>query len=167
MRRTWVHDVPGVPIALSLLIALTPVSYAHALSHAVDGEVHGSVVAAETGMPLAGVVVRILDMETAEFIAEAVTSEEGKVEIGELPFGLYQVSVVAPESYLAAAGPLVFLDGANPTTSVNFALELAADTPQAQAAAGFLTSAIGLVTIAVAVTALTIAIWTTTKDGTP
>ncbi len=87
-----------------------------------------SVVAyAQTGEPAAEVTVRVIDMGTAETVLSAITSEEGTVEFLDLPFGLYQVSVAAPEGFADAAGPLVYLLPEAPAATVEIALETIQD----------------------------------------
>ncbi|MFQ5744360.1 MAG: prealbumin-like fold domain-containing protein [Acidobacteriota bacterium] len=137
MRGSWVKNLPGLVLVLSALIVLLPVNTAHAFNRASAGVVHSMVVAGESGRALAGVTIKVLDMESAETVAEAVTSKEGTVEFGDLPYGLYQVSVAAPEGYAGAAGPLVYLDGDNPSRSVNFSLEPLPAAPAAAAGGGF------------------------------
>ena len=123
MNRSRAFRSRGLAIALSGLIVLMPVTSAQALGPAGSGAVKTLVVAADSGEPLVGVTVTLVDMESAETIAEVVTSEKGTGQVGELPFGLYQVSVVGAEGFVAAAGPLVYLDAENPSATVRFALQ--------------------------------------------
>jgi hypothetical protein len=106
------------------------------MARATTGVVNSAVVAAESGLPLTGVMVRVVDMNSAETVAEAMTSEDGRVDFGEVPFGLYQVSVVAPEGYAGSAGPLVYLDEDNAESMVSFALEPLPAAPAAQQSRG-------------------------------
>ena len=122
MYRSWAFRLPGLAIALAGLIVLLPVTSAQAVGRASIGAVKTLVVAADSGEPLAGVTVTFVDMESAETVAEAVTSEEGTGQASDLPFGLYQVSVVGAEGFAAAAGPLVYLDAENPSATVRLAL---------------------------------------------
>ena len=106
VRRIWDHRLPPLAIALSLLIALAPITPALAQNQVATGTINGTVVSAETGEILDGVVVRVLDMDRAEYIAQTVTAEDGSWQIDNLPRGrLLQVSVVAPEGYVTGAGP--------------------------------------------------------------
>ena len=132
MKKRWAV-VPSVVIALCAITAVQPITSAFALS-AATGAFTGAVTAADTGGPLAGVTLKILDLKTAETLAELLTTEEGIAELGEIPFGLYQVSVTAPEGYVSAAGPLIYLDEDNATASVNFALEPMPTAPGSTAA---------------------------------
>lgn len=108
--------------ALSIALVFLPIQFAHART-AETGSVQATVHAAASGDVLSGVKVRVVDMDTAETVAEASTSDEGLAKIPEIPFGLYQVSVEAPEGYAGTAGPLVFLNAESPATSLNFSLE--------------------------------------------
>ena len=136
--NTWVKKLPGVAITLAFAIALAPVvpAYAYALS-AATGSVTGSVKAAHTGLALANVTVRVFDMDTAEFVAEAVTNDEGVLDLSDLPFGLYQVTVVPPEGYASAAGPLVHLSEENAEATVGFNLEPLPNAPAAAFVGGW------------------------------
>ena len=122
MCRSWVSLLPGLAM-LSSLIVHVPVTSAQALGEASSGTVETLVVTADSGEPLAGVTVTFVAMESGETVAEAVTSEEGTGQVSELPFGLYQVSVVRVEGFAGAAGPLVYLDAENPSATVRLALE--------------------------------------------
>jgi hypothetical protein len=115
-------NMKGVALALSVILGILPVAQANAMARATTGIVNGAVVAADSGLPLTGVLVRVVNMDSAETIAEAKTSDDGKVDFSEVPFGLYQVSIIAPAGYAATAGPLVFLDEENSESLVNFAL---------------------------------------------
>ena len=129
-------DLPGVALALAVVVALIPVNSAFAVL-AATGAVHSAVTVAGTDAPLAGVTIKVLDMKTAEMVAEARTSDKGLAEIGEIPLGLYQVTVVAPEGYASTAGPLVFFDEENTLATLEFALEpLSSGTSAAAAQAG-------------------------------
>ncbi len=162
MRRI-VTDKKCVALALSVVLAILPVAQANAMARATTGIVNSAVVAADSGLPLTGVIVRVINMDSAETIAEAMTSDEGTVGFGEVPFGLYQVSVIAPAGYAASAGPLVFLDEENSESLVNFALE-----PTAPAAAGAALSKRGLLFLFLgAAAAAGIIIWQVTKDDSP
>ena len=126
-------DLPGVALALAVVVALIPVNSAFAVL-AATGAVHSAVTIAGTDAPLAGVTIKVLDMKTAEMVAEARTSDKGLAEIGEIPLGLYQVTVIAPEGYASTAGPLVFFDEENTLATLEFALEpVASGTFAAQA----------------------------------
>lgn len=108
VRKTGVLKSRALTLLLAALVLFLPVLSAHALAQA-GGIVAVSVIAADVRGPLAEVPVRLLDMETAEQVGETVTSEDGKAAFEDVPFGLYQVSVVAPEGYADAAGPLALL----------------------------------------------------------
>jgi hypothetical protein len=127
----WARKLPAVAILLAVTIAFAPVATAYAVT-APLGSVRGFVKAAATGTGLSQVKVRVFDMNTAEFIAEAVTDEEGKLNLAELPLGLYQVTVVPPEGYAPAAGPLVHLSDENLEATVDFNLEELPNAPVAQ-----------------------------------
>jgi hypothetical protein len=133
----WANKLSVVAIILAVTIALSPVATAYALA-ASTGAVMGSVRSANTGVALANVTVRVFDMNTAEYVSEVVTNDEGVLDLSELPFGLYQITAVAPEGYLAGAGPLVSLNEENPAATVEFALEAAPGTaaPAAQFGGG-------------------------------
>jgi hypothetical protein len=118
-----IENTEPIALALSAMLVVVRVAQAHAMARATTGVVNSAVVAAESGLPLTGVVVRVVDMNSAETVAESVTSEDGRVDFSEVPFGLYQVSVVAPEGYAGSAGPLVYLDEDNAESMVSFALE--------------------------------------------
>ena len=123
MNRSRAFRLRGLAIALSGLIVLMPVTSAQALGPSGNGAVKTLVVAADSGEPLVGVTVTLVYMENAETIAEMVTSKKGTGQVGELPLGLYQVSVVRPDGFAGAAGPLVHLDAENPSATVRFVLE--------------------------------------------
>jgi len=163
MRRT-VMNMKGVALALSAIMVILPVAQANAMARATTGIVASAVVAADSGLPLTGVMVRVLDMKSAETIAEAMTSDEGTVDFSEVPFGLYQVSVIAPAGYAASAGPLVFLDEENSESLVNFALE-----PAAAQTAGQKKWYKGAwwIWVVIAGAAAGVGIWALTKDDTP
>lgn len=118
--------------AVGLLLPLGPVS----ANERPATRVSSVVVYAQTGEPAAEVTVRVIDMGTAETVLSAVTSEEGTVEFLELPFGLYQVSVAAPEGFADAAGPLVYLLPETPAATVKIALETIQDQDEKRMAAG-------------------------------
>jgi len=156
MRRA-LRDMYLVALALSVMLVIVPVAQAHAMVRATTGVVNSAVVAAESGLPLTGVLVRVIDMDSAETIAEAMTSDEGTVDFGEVPFGLYQVSVIAPEGYAGSAGPLVFLDEDNSESMVNFALEPLPAAPAAAQSGGMsLLAWLAIIGGAAAVTAVII-----------
>lgn len=118
--------------AVVLLLPLGPLS----ANERPATRVSSVVVYAQTGEPAAEVTVRVIDMGTAETVLSAVTSEEGTVEFLELPFGLYQVSVAAPEGFADAAGPLVYLLPETPAATVKIALETIQDQDEKRMAAG-------------------------------
>jgi len=118
--------------AVVLLLPLGPVS----ANERPATRVSSVVVYAQTGEPAVEVTVRVIDMGTAETVLSAVTSEEGTVEFLELPFGLYQVSVAAPEGFADAAGPLVYLLPETPAATVEIALETIQDQDEKRMAAG-------------------------------
>ena len=128
----WVKKLPVVAITLALTIALTPAAAAYAFGVST-GAVNGVVKSANTGAALADVTVRVFDMNDAKLVAEAVTDEQGAITLAELPLGLYQVTVIAPDGYAGAAGPLVHLTADDPEASVAFNLEA---RPGTQVAAG-------------------------------
>ena len=119
---TWVKKLRAVAILLAVTIALSPVAAAYPQS-APLGTVNGYVKSAMTGAALSDVTVRVFDMNTAEVVAEVVTSTTGTLELAELPFGLYQITVVAPVGYVSAAGPLVSLNAEHREATVGFNLE--------------------------------------------
>jgi len=164
MRRA-VMNMKGVALALSVMLLILPVAQANAMARATTGIVNSAVVAAESGLPLTGVMVRVVNMDSAETIAEAMTSDEGTVDFSEVPFGLYQVSVIAPAGYAGSAGPLVFLDEDNSESTVNFALEPLPAAPAA-AQAGGLSMAAWLGIIGGIGLATGLIIWQVTKDDT-
>jgi len=118
--------------AVVVLLPLGPVS----ANERPATRVSSVVVYAQTGEPAVEVTVRVIDMGTAETVLSAVTSEEGTVEFLELPFGLYQVSVAAPEGFADAAGPLVYLLPETPAATVKIALETIQDQDEKRMAAG-------------------------------
>lgn len=118
--------------AVVLLLPLGPVS----ANERPATRVSSVVVYAQTGEPAVEVTVRVIDMGTAETVLSALTSEEGTVEFLELPFGLYQVSVAAPEGFADAAGPLVYLLPETPAATVEIALETIQDQDEKRMAAG-------------------------------
>ena len=125
-----VKKLPAIAILLILSIVLLPLTSAYAFSAAV-GSVRSAVTIAGTNDPLVGVTIKVLDMKTAETVAEARTTDKGVAEIGDLPLGLYQVTVVAPEGYASTAGPLVFFDEENTSATLNFVLEPLPNAPAA------------------------------------
>lgn len=129
--NTWVKKLPAVAIILAMAIALSPVAAAHALA-ASTGAVNGYVKSGATGSGLAGVKVRVFDMKTAELVAEIATTDDGALVFSEIPFGLYQITVIAPEGYASTAGPLVSLTEANPEATVAFDLAPLPNAPVAQ-----------------------------------
>lgn len=164
MQNSWTKNLPGVALTLAVLVALIPVNSAFAM-RPVTGAVHSTVTVAGTTDPLAGVTIKVLDMNTAETVAEAQTTQKGIAEIAELPLGLYQVTVVAPEGYASTAGPLVFFDPENTAANLNFALEPLPSAPAGGVlGGGALGAIIGLAAIAGVVTAVAIAV---TRDDTP
>ncbi len=160
-----VMNMKGVALALSMMLLILPVAQANAMARATTGIVNSAVVAAESGLPLTGVMVRVVDMNSAETIAEAMTSDEGTVDFSDVPFGLYQVSVIAPAGYAGSAGPLVFLDEDNSESTVNFVLEPLPAAPAAQnwkgRSAAFWWGTIGAIGLATG-----LIIWQVTKDDT-
>jgi hypothetical protein len=131
----WARKLPAVAILLAVTIAFAPVATAYAVI-APLGSVKGFVKAAGTGTALSEVKVRVFDINTAELIAEAVTDDEGKLSLAELPMGLYQVTVVPPEGYAPAAGPLVHLSDENLEATVDFNLEALPNAPVAAQMSG-------------------------------
>ena len=124
------RNTAAVAILLAATLALSPLAAATALA-APAGAVKGSVKSAMTGSAMSGVKVRVFDMNRAEFVAEAVTGEDGSLSFAELPFGLYQITVVAPEGYASAAGPLIHLRADYPAATVGFNLEALPNAPAA------------------------------------
>lgn len=160
---TWVKKLPAVAITVALMIALSPVSAAFALS-ASTGSVNGFVKSANNGNALANVKVRVFDMNSSELVTEMVTTDEGALDFSELPFGLYQVTVVPPAGYAAAAGPLVNLTDEAPDATVGFNLEALPGTPTSAQAGGFpLLGILAIIGAGVGVTLAAIAV----KDGEP
>ena len=113
----------GLALTLSLLVALLPFSPGAAFAEGAVGSVETLVVAAASGEPLAGVTVAVVDMATAEILAEEVTTEEGVAAFTDLPFGLYTVILEGPEGFAGATGPLIFLNRDNPSVAVNIVLQ--------------------------------------------
>jgi len=131
----WVKKVPALAVAVVLSIALLPAAQAYAIG-ASTGVVTGHVKSSVTGTAIANVKVRVFDMETAELVAEASTDDQGSLDLSALPFGLFQVTVVAPEGYASAAGPLVSLTEDHPEATVAFDLELLPNTANAPVQGG-------------------------------
>lgn len=132
----WAKKLPAVAIILAAIIAFSPVATAYALG-APAGAVNGYVKSAMNGAAMSNVKVRVFDMNTAEFVAEVTTNDDGALNLNELPLGLYQITVVAPEGYAAAAGPLVSLTEENPEATVAFNLETLPGAAPAQQFGGF------------------------------
>ncbi|MCL0087392.1 S8 family serine peptidase, partial [Dehalococcoidia bacterium] len=87
-----------------------------ALTLLPTGFIAGTVTAAETGEPIAGAVITVLETPLA-----AVTDAEGGYTIEGVPIGTYDVHAAA-EGYFPAIAPDVVVEEAE-TTTVNFALE--------------------------------------------
>ncbi|MCL0058695.1 S8 family serine peptidase, partial [Dehalococcoidia bacterium] len=87
-----------------------------ALTLLPTGFIAGTVTAAETGEPIAGAVITVLETPLA-----AVTDAEGGYTIEEVPIGTYDVHAFA-EGYFPAIAPDVVVEEAE-TTTVDFALE--------------------------------------------
>jgi hypothetical protein len=136
MRDPLPKSLPGVALTLVVFVALLPVNSAFAMSNA-SGVVHSAVTIAGTNDPLVGVTIKVVDMKTAETVAEGSTTDEGLADISNIPLGLYQVTVVAPEGYASAAGPLVFFDEDNTAANLSFALEPLPSAPPAGAILGW------------------------------
>lgn len=158
---TWAKKLPAVAITLAMVIALSPVATAYALS-ASTGAVKGLVRSANTGVLLANVTVRVFDMNTAEMVAEGLTSDEGLAELGDIPLGLYQVTVVAPEGYVSAGGPLVFFDEENTLADLDFALEAVPATAAPRAVSSTM---VYWILIAGVATVVTFAVWKATDSN--
>ena len=135
VQGSWPHRLPVLAVGLAAAVALLPLGPVSAKERPAT-RVRSVVVYAQTGEPAAEVTVRLTDMVTAEPILSEITSEEGIVEFVELPFGLYQVSVEAPEGFADAAGPLVYLVPETPTATVKIALETIQDQDEKRMKAG-------------------------------
>jgi len=148
----WVRKLSPLTIILAVAVALLPVAPVYARA-AAEGSLSGYVRTADTGQPMAGVTIRIFDMASAAFVTKTVTNDKGVIELAELELGLYQITVVAPDGYVSAAGPLVHLTSENPAGTVDFSLEPGPNAPAASQAGGIsLALMLGMIGAAAAVT---------------
>ena len=129
MNRRRGSTLRVIAIILAITVATLLVPTAHARM-AFTGSVKGLVRSTGTNTALSGVTVRVLDAATNGLVAEARTDEDGVLVFEELPFGRYQVMVVAPEGYAPPAGHAVELSDDAPVVTVDFDLEPLPDAPR-------------------------------------
>lgn len=106
MSTTWNRSLRGFALSLCFVMVIAPVVRAEVMV-ANTGVLRASVTVGASHTPVELITIRVVDLETAEEVAVATTDESGVVELPGLPFGTYHVSALAPDGFVASAGPLV------------------------------------------------------------
>ncbi len=122
MQTTSTRSRSAVAICLSLMIVVAPVARAEALTRAA-GAIRARVLLADFPVTVVGISVRVVDLDSAELVAEVKTDANGIATLPELPFGTYNVSVDTPVGMISSAAPLIELSAENPTPTVELRLE--------------------------------------------
>ncbi len=125
MGTIWNRGLRGLAVALCLTLVFAPVVQAEAMTNAAAGVIHGRVFLADSALPVIGVSVQVVDLESAEVVAEATTDDNGVATMPELPYGTYHVQVQAPGGMVASSAPLITIDADNSAPMVEFRLEAA------------------------------------------
>lgn len=109
MSTTWNRSLRGLALSLCFVMVVAPVVRAEAVV-ASTGILRASVTIAGSHSPAELVTVRVVDLESATEVAIVTTDATGAIVLTDLPFGIYHVSAMAPEGFVATAGPLVTVD---------------------------------------------------------
>lgn len=125
MGTIWNRGLRGLAVALCLTLVFAPVVQAEAMTNAATGVIHGRVLLADSPLPVIGIAVRVVDLESAEVVAETTTDENGVATLIELPYGTYHVTVDTPAGMVSSSAPLVVLDNENVAPWVEFRLDVA------------------------------------------
>jgi len=146
------------------LMVLSPVAPLRAQSEFLLGQVHSTVVLAGTGAPVSGAAISLVNVATAQTVAQSVTSAEGTAVFSELTFGTYQVSLKPSGGYAGTASPLFQVDAENPSVEISIALQQSAsDHDEIRMASGSLLPFILIGIGAIGAAAVVVQV---TEDGT-